>query len=435
MTGSWHLVIKEIRHHKFAFVLCLLAVVIATGILAGELTVLKAHDMQTDFILAEKEKQIEGEMKQMQNDYRKFMLELGLNMLILPEGQNLEDFYAEGYASKFMPEEYVDKLVEESSDIKAINHILPTLEQKIRWSEQGNQQILLIGTQGESPLMWRPAKKRKPMPTTVASVAVAPGNIVLGYELWDSFGLKVGDTVELLGENFEVSKCYPRRGTKDDITAWIDLGQAQHLLGLEGKLSGIRLLQCLCFGYDPPGLKKELEKTLPGTQVILLENMALTRWEARSNAKAVAKASLAAEQEHRSKIHGEIETFASWLIPLVFIASIALIGVLTLGNVRERRQEIAILRTLGYRSRQILRMFLAKALLLGLIGAFIGYAIGFVVAAVFGPAMGSQAMTSLFDARILLMALVTAPIISLLASWVPALIAARQDPADILREE
>ncbi|NQE04844.1 hypothetical protein C5S32_03140 [ANME-1 cluster archaeon GoMg1] len=60
---------------------------------------------------------------------------------------------------------------------------------------------------------------------------------------------------------------------------------------------------------------------------------------------------------------------------------------------------------------------------------------GFVVAVAFSPATGSQAMISLFDARILVMALVTAPVISLLASWVPALIAARQDPADILREE
>ncbi|NAS89243.1 hypothetical protein C4E24_05835 [ANME-1 cluster archaeon AG-394-G21] len=431
MTGIWHLVIKELWHHKFAFVLCLLAVVIATGVLTGELTALKAHDTQTDFILVEKEKQIGDEMKQMKHDYRRFMLELGLNVLILPEGQNLDDFYADGYASKFMPEEYVGKLAE--SNLAIINHLLPTLEQKIRWREHGNQTIILVGTRGETPLSWRPPEKQKPMPTTVASVAVASGDIVLGYELWDSLNLKVGDTVELLGDNFEVSKCYPRRGTKDDITAWIDLRQAQHLLGLEGKISGIMLLQCLCEGYNPPEFKRTLEETLPDTQVILLENRALTRWEARSSAKAVAKASLAAEQEHRSKIHGEIETFAAWLIPLVFIASIALIGVLTLGNVRERRPEIAILRTLGYRSRQILHLFLAKALVLGLLGAIIGYGIGFVVAAVFGPATGSQAMTSLFDARILLMALVTAPVLSLLASWVPALVATRQDPADILR--
>ncbi|MEA1865396.1 MAG: FtsX-like permease family protein, partial [Euryarchaeota archaeon] len=98
-----------------------------------------------------------------------------------------------------------------------------------------------------------------------------------------------------------------------------------------------------------------------------------------------------------------------------------------------RRQEIAILRTLGYRSRQILNLFLAKALLLGVIGATLGYLIGFSVAIAPGTGPGSGTIASLFDVRILAMVLVAAPGMSLLASWVPALIAARENPADILR--
>jgi hypothetical protein len=384
MTDFWHLVRKEATHRKLTFALCLLAIVIAASVLASELTVLKAHDLQTDFILEEKEHRLEDEMAKMEDDYRKIALELGLNVLILPEGENPDDFYAEGYTSRFMPEEYIDRVAE--SNLVTINHLLPILEQKIRWTEQGNRTIMLVGTRGETPVSWKPPEKQKPMPTTVG---VAPDKIVLGYELWDGLNVGVGDTVELLGENFEVDKCHSRRGTIDDITAWIDLGQAQHLLGLDGSISGIRLLQCLCEGYDPPTLKRNIEEILPGTQAILLENRALTRW--------------------------------------------ALIGVLTLNNVRERRQEIAILRTLGYRSRQILNLFLAKALLLGVIGAIVGYLIGFSVALAPGTGSVSGTIASLFDVRILAMVLVAAPGMSLLASWVPALIAAREDPADILR--
>jgi len=428
MTDFWHLVRKEATHRKLTFVLALLAIVIAASVLVSELTVLKAHDIQTDFILGEKEQRLEDEMDKMEDDYRKIALELGLNVLILPEGENPDDFYAKGYTSKFMPEEYIDTMAE--SDLVTINHLLPILEQKIRWTEQGNQTIMLVGTRGETPVSWKPPETQKPMPTTVG---VAPGKIVLGYELWDSLNVEVGDTVEMLGENFEVDKCHSRRGTMDDITAWIDLGQAQHLLGLEGSISGIRLLQCLCHGYDPPTLKRDIEEILPGTQAILLENKALTRWEARSNAKAVGNASLTRELAHRSKLRGEIESFAALLIPLVSIVSMALIGVLTLNNVRERKIEIAILRTLGYRSRQILNLFLAKALLLGVIGTTLGYLIGFSVALAHGTGSVSGTIESLFDVRILAMVLVAAPGMSLLASWVPALIAAREDPADILR--
>jgi len=131
-----------------------------------------------------------------------------------------------------------------------------------------------------------------------------------------------------------------------------------------------------------------------------------------------------------------METFASWLIPLVAIASMALIVLLTLANVRERSYEIAILRTLGYRSRQIRNLFLTKALLIGVIGATLGYIIGFLAAAALGTGSGSgpETIASLFDVRILVIALVAAPGMSLLASLAPAMIAARRDPADILRE-
>ncbi|MCK5109803.1 MAG: FtsX-like permease family protein, partial [Methanosarcinales archaeon] len=140
------------------------------------------------------------------------------------------------------------------------------------------------------------------------------------------------------------------------------------------------------------------------------------------------------------KLHVEMETFTSWLIPLVFTASMALIVLLTLANVRERSYEIAILRTLGYRSRQIWSLFLTKALLIGVIGATLGYIIGFLAAAALGTGPGSglgsgpETIASLFDARILAIVLVAAPGMSLLASLAPAMVAARRDPADIFRE-
>ncbi len=189
------LVKKEIKYHKLAFILCLLSVIVATGVFAGELTILKAHDMETDFILTEKELQTEDEMVQMEAYYRRIMEEHGFNLLILPKGQNLDNFYAEGYASKFMPEEYVDRLAE--SDIPSITHLVPVIEQKIRWQEEHNRTILLLGTHYETPSIESAAGPR-------SHVEVAPGRIVLGYELWDSLNPEVGDTVKLLGATFEV---------------------------------------------------------------------------------------------------------------------------------------------------------------------------------------------------------------------------------------
>ena len=423
----WHLVVREILHHKLTFFVGILSVVVAVGVFTAELTILEAHDLQTRYILAEKEKQIEEEMLRMEDDYRKIMKELGFNVLILPEGQRLDNFYAEGYASLFMPEEHVKRLSE--SKIMTIRHLLPSLEQKIRWPEQANRTIILIGTRGEVPLLHRDPKE--PM-----LVAVPPGEIVLGYELWNSLGVKSGDTVPLMGRDFQVSNCHPQRGNKDDITAWIDLSQAQEMLGKKGWINAILALKCHCVGADLNSLRKDIARILPETQVIEFENKVITREKARDRAKATADSTLAAERRYRATLRHEQEMFASWIIPIVIIGSTALIGALAFNNVRERRPEIGILRALGFRSRQILTVFLVKAFLLGLFGALAGYAAGFVVGVVAsGLPDGSGGVSGFFNPMMLIITIATAPLLSSFASWVPALIAARQDPAHILGEE
>ena len=59
---------------------------------------------------------------------------------------------------------------------------------------------------------------------------VAPGEIVLGYELHRRLDLAVGDSVNFMSRSFTVSECYDERGNKDDITVWIDLATAQEIM-------------------------------------------------------------------------------------------------------------------------------------------------------------------------------------------------------------
>ena len=423
----WRLITREIAHYKLTFALGLISIIAAVGVLVAELTLLEAHDLQTRRILAEKEQKTREEMQRMEEDYRIIMKNMGFNLLILPKGQRLDNFYSDGYASKFMPEEYVEKL--SSSRIMTIRHLLPSLEQKILWPEQSNRTIILIGTRGEVPFLHRDPKEP-------ILVAVPTGSIVLGYEIWNSLGLKTGDTVRLLGADFQVSTCHSQRGSKDDITVWIDLKKAQELLDRENEINAILALKCLCVGSDLVSIRKDISRILPGVQIIEFENKVVAREKARNRAKAAADSALAAEKKYRSSLRREKEAFASWLIPLIFVGSTALIGLIFLNNVRERKYEVGILRAIGLRSRQIVVIFLAKAFMMGLFGAFTGYVIGFVVGLVSSefPEL-SVAAPELFKPGILVLVLVTAPFLSCAASWIPAVIASQQDPAVILKEE
>lgn len=399
----WRLVAREILYRKVNFLLGVVSVLVAVGCLVGELSLLRAHDLRT-----------QARMAKLNDEMRKEMKKLGFNVLILPKDQNLADLYATDYASKYMPESYAKTLAD--SRTMTVRHLLPSLRQKIQWHEQGNRIAILIGVRGEVPLLHRSPKQPILYP-------VPPGTVILGYQLHASLGLETGGKVSILGKEFEVHKCNPERGSKDDIALWVNLAEAQTLLDKEGKINEIMALKCHCVGVGIPDIRQEIQRILPDTQVVEFATKAMARAKARDATAVAAQATRAA-----------MERFASWLVPLVTLGAIVWIGFLAFANVRERRQEIGILRAIGVGARRVFLVFLAKALLFGVVGAGLGYLAGMAVGWLWSDVAGSEGYAALFNPVLLLGVLAVAPLLAALASWVPALLAAQQDPAVILRD-
>ncbi|MCX7886474.1 MAG: FtsX-like permease family protein [Verrucomicrobiae bacterium] len=420
------LILREIGYRWLNFLLGVVSVTVAVAGLTGALTILEKHDRRTEQLVAAKEAETREKMAAMQDDYRKIMLKMGFNVLILPKDQNLSDLYADDFASKYMPEEYATRLAK--SRVATINHVLPSLQQKVKWPEQ-ERTVLLMGVRGE---VYIQKKTQKPL-----LEPVAPGTMVVGQELARSVGLKPGDKTRFMGRDFTVAKVNPQRGNKDDITIWINLSEAQELLDKRGLINGILALDCTCDTVDRLGIiRSEIEKILPDTQVIEFASQALARAEARRRAEAEAADAIRREKEGRAKLRAEREAMAAVLVPVVVVASAVWIGFLALANVRERRAEIGILRALGLRARQIFLVFIGRACVIGVCGAVVGHVVGRVGGAMWHEAPGMpQIEMAVVDVRLLLMALLAAPFLSALASWLPALVAAQQDPAVILREE
>lgn len=417
----WQLVTKEIVRRKANFASGLVAVTLAVAVLAGSMTILRLHDLNTERILARKERETTKRMASLEDDYRKIMKNLGFNLLILPSSQKLSEFYADDAVSAYMPDTYATRLAE--ARIVTIRHLLPSLQEKVRWPE-GKRTIILIGTRGEVPSMFRDA--REPI-----LVAVPKGSAVVGHELARSLSLKPGDRIDLFGRTFTVSQCNEERGSSDDISIWIDLTQAQEILNKPGKINAILALKCICEGNELALVRRDVGAVLPGVQVIEQGSKVLTRAEARERAALEAADALAAEVRNRRQLRDEQEKFSSILVPLVLLVSALWIGLSFYTNVRERRSEVGILRALGARSRTILSLFLTKSILMGVIGGLAGYALGTLIGL---SRQGDVRLPSL-ELRVFLLACCTAVVLSLVASWVPAYYAAQQDPAAVLREE
>ncbi len=425
----WSLLVREIRHRKLNFALGVFSVTVASGSLIGAVTLLRIHDINTARIIEETQARQAASRVQLQDDTRKAMLKLGFNVVILPEDQNVSDWYAEDYASKYMPEEYVEKLA--NSGVVTVRHFLPSLQQKIEWPER-KRKIILVGTRGEVPNLHKSLVKPLVQP-------VLTGTIVLGYELHRSMEIKVGDEIELMSKSFKVANCYAERGNKDDITAWISLAEAQELLDKRGKINAILALECHCAGEALPLIRKEIAAVLPNTQVIERGSQAIARAEARTKVDEQNRLALEEEKNARATLRRSRERFASVLIPVVVTACAVWVAVLGFTNVRTRRDEIGILRTLGVSARHILIMFMSRHVLLGVLGGALGFGAG-VIAACYLSTAGESGDLQLTGADfswagLLLASIGGATALAVIAGWIPALMATRQDPAVVLREE
>ena len=421
------LVLREIFHRKVNFALSVLGAAIAVVTVLVVVALLGAYDRHSEQTIAEMEKATGEEMKKLEDEIRKSMKGLGFNIYIFPKDQEMSEVYDQGFASKTMPEEFVTRLAE--SRIVTVNHLLPALTQKLEWPEQ-KRTVILIGVRGEVPIAHRDPKSPLIDP-------VDKGKVVLGYELHRATEAKVGDEIEFMGRKLVVERTHGERGSKDDITLWMNLGECQEMLDLVGRINEIKALECNCATVDRIGeIRAELLEILPDTQIIETGSTALARAEARNQAKATAQAQMAAAKKKRDDLRAERARFSSMLLPLVALFAMAWVGLLAFTNVRERISEIGILRALGVKGNTILLAFLGRAVLAGLAGALLGAVLLVFLFPVFQEQrFHGFSHAELIDGRTWLLAILLAPVLAAMAAWLPSLLAAQKDPATILRHD
>lgn len=140
-----------------------------------------------------------------------------------------------------------------------------------------------------------------------------------------------------------------------------------------------------------------------------------------------------------SQMINTISLILSAFAGISLIVSSIMIGILTYVSVVERTKEIGILRAIGARKKDITRIFIAEA---GLIG-FISGAVGVVVTMLLSvPISGSiakalkvEAFTASLNAQASIGLIALSLVLTLIASIVPSRIAAKKNPVEALRTE
>jgi putative ABC transport system permease protein len=352
---------------------------------------------------------------------------LGANVLILPKGVSLQDYYAADLHGEVLPEDYVERIT--LSKLEGVDNlspklcvaaplgdsqvtltgILPTSEfrAKAAWGGAGIfARPVGCGAQADLPQS-RPADPKALTRRRVIDTLGAREALV-GADAAARHGLKEGGVVELLGERFTVMAVLPATGTVDDARVFAHLHTVQRLANKGEVVNVIEVVGCC--KQIAAGLVEGLTRLLPEAKVVTIAQVVQT-------------------QQNVNRLMERLALV--FLIVLLAVGGSAMAGALY-ANVLERRKEIGTLMALGATPGLVLRLIVGKAFVLGLAGGAGGYAVGSAAAWWLGPHLAKVAVRPLPSLAGLAVGIALA--VSLLASLLPAWRAARFDPCVCFKE-
>jgi putative ABC transport system permease protein len=124
------------------------------------------------------------------------------------------------------------------------------------------------------------------------------------------------------------------------------------------------------------------------------------------------------------------------ILGFIVVLTIGLVAANTAAmSIRERRGEIAVMRSIGFPSKTILSLLLSESLIIGLLGGLLGCGSAFVVLKLFAVGTGGGGpMSSIrMPPVVLAETLIASALIGLFSALVPAMSAARRNIVDALR--
>lgn len=415
------LFLAEIRYRWIGSLMAGAAVAVAVLSVCTSLTLLQDFDASTDSQVSALKDRSQVRMDALENEARVFAKSLGFNIFICHEAQDLPTFYAHDRNTHFLSMEDTRRLAR--SDFALLNHHLPFLRQRYPLPAFKGE-VIIAGLEGE---IYIKRKFQQPL-----EVRIEPGQVQLGHTVATRLKKEAGHSLQVGGKNYQVTHVRKQLGTKDDLMLFMNLGDAQTLLDLPGKVSGILALSCNCAAGNLNPIRRGVRAFIPHAEVVEFAVRARARQRARQAIRAASQQEIEDILATRNGLRLQLGRFSTLFVAIVVSAGALLLFFLYSHNVKERRHEIAILRTLGVRMWKVYGLFIAKSVLL----AALGTGIGFVAGRWISPWLaGSILGTGGIDPTLLLWLFSASAGVSVVASLLPALVAGWQDPGLVLNEE
>ena len=332
--------------------------------------------------------------------------EYGANILIVPQANDLAVSYGGvtvASASFDVGELRLEDLAAIDT-IKNVDNISILSPKLLSAAEVQGRTVLVAGVRFSDELLLKQWWEIDGAPPA------SPDEALLGYRVAEELSVEAGDEVRIYGITLHIAGILRENGSQDDDIIFADLGTVQAAIGRPGVIT-LAEVAALCTACPIEEMVAQISEVLPQARVTALRQAVALRMETAD----------------------QLSRFG--LVVSVIVVLIGTLVVLTtmLSAVGERKQEIGLMRALGFRRRHIARVILSEAAMVSVVGGIVGWGLGVLGAALLLPRLvdpqAALSVTPLLVAGSVLGAL----LIGLLGAIYPALQAAKLDPTTALR--
>lgn len=391
----YHVSLKEIKHRKIRTIYTAMGIAISMSMLIG--VAITSNSAKKEIL----------------NTIAKY----GHSLTIIPAVEKSTSLRMFGIATgQYIPEESMPE-IEKVYD-KAI---------RSGWEKMGGL-VLGAGTIGGVDDFQKPTfAPRLYEETTVNGINVIVGGVELNKELiarfwWDvekgrfiegdmdallgslfaqTSGLRIGDTVTVVGTPLKVVGILNETDAPDDYMIFTHLKTAQKIFGKQSLISMVNV-RAMC------------PKCPVGDAAIAISQKII-------GVRATAQKEIATAQ---SKIfRNTANVIMGFLIISLILSCIGVFNMM-MNSIYSRIREIGLLKAFGVSKQQLILLFLYEAIIIGIIGGIIGFGVGTGMAYIVGPILFEDILIKI-PLRYLMVSIVLSTLCSILASIYPAFYGAK----------